>query len=244
MESRFGRRAAIAGMAGLATLLGVPPVSADGDKPASSTFLPAKGDTFVFFGDSITHKGAYTDPTELLATALHPELGLTFVNQGENGDTILDLQRRLDWDVLRLKPQWVSIMVGTDDVNISLANDLLHNPAPWSPVPDFIRSYTDLVIRIHATGARAICITPPMEAAIYGQRCNGELDVYAAWTRNVAQQTGALLCDAREATLEATADLGAALNDYGLTEDGIHPTPQGGAVIALALLRTLGCVIS
>lgn len=85
--------------------------------------------TIVFIGDSITDGGrARTgsdfnhtmgqDYAYLLAARLGTRLAernLTFVNRGISGDRVLDLQARWKTDVLDLKPEVLSILVGIND---------------------------------------------------------------------------------------------------------------------------------
>ena len=53
---------------------------------------------------------------EALLHSFYPELGIRVVNMGISGNTVLDLKARWETDVLELKPYWLSIMVGINDV--------------------------------------------------------------------------------------------------------------------------------
>jgi len=48
--------------------------------------------------------------------ARYPELGLEIINQGIGGNTILDLDRRWEEDVVQVQPNWLSIKIGINDV--------------------------------------------------------------------------------------------------------------------------------
>lgn len=66
----------------------------------------------VFFGDSLTQGNfgvGYVDKVAKLMRGHH------FVNSGINGDTSLNLYRRIDRDVLDLQPDGVFIMIGCND---------------------------------------------------------------------------------------------------------------------------------
>ncbi len=66
----------------------------------------------VFFGDSLTqgtHGVSYVDKLALLLR------GHTFINQGVNGDTSLNLYRRVERDVIAEKPDACLVMVGIND---------------------------------------------------------------------------------------------------------------------------------
>ena len=93
--------------------------------------LLENGDRIVFAGDSVTDMGSvnpvgeglfdnlgngYVREVENLLTAWYPELNIRVTNSGISGDTSRDLAKRFDRDVVALKPDWVSICIGINDV--------------------------------------------------------------------------------------------------------------------------------
>jgi lysophospholipase L1-like esterase len=66
----------------------------------------------IFFGDSLTQGTFGASYVDKLALSLR---GHHFVNQGVNGDTSLNLFRRVDKDVLTERPDGVFIMIGVND---------------------------------------------------------------------------------------------------------------------------------
>jgi lysophospholipase L1-like esterase len=66
----------------------------------------------VFFGDSLT-QGTYGVNYVNKVAAQMP--GHHFINEGVNGDTSLNLYKRVDADVLKHQPDGVLIMVGVND---------------------------------------------------------------------------------------------------------------------------------
>src|SRR5690606_11200959 len=93
--------------------------------------LLEKGQKLLFIGDSITDcerakpageglfgalgKG-YVSLVDAMLQAVYPELGIRVINTGTGGNTVLDLQARWQEDVIDRKPDWLSIMIGTNDV--------------------------------------------------------------------------------------------------------------------------------
>ena len=91
-----------------------------------------KGQKLLFIGDSITDYGRspagennspYADWGEGYPSivrghliSFYPELGIRVVNKGTGGNQTRDLIARWDEDVMALKPDWVSILIGTNDV--------------------------------------------------------------------------------------------------------------------------------
>ncbi|GAA3333740.1 hypothetical protein GCM10020331_098980 [Ectobacillus funiculus] len=86
---------------------------------------------FLFIGDSITDcervkpegeglfgalgKG-YVSFIDGLLQSVYPELGIRVVNKGISGNTVRDLKKRWQEDVLNQNPDWLAIMIGTNDV--------------------------------------------------------------------------------------------------------------------------------
>lgn len=109
-----------------ASVLFLPPVL-----PANEAFLPALRPkaTIVFIRDSITDGGrARTgngcnhtmaqDYAFILAAQLRERLAernLVFINRGVSGDRVIDLEARWKSDVLDLKPDVLSVLVGIND---------------------------------------------------------------------------------------------------------------------------------
>ena len=88
-------------------------------------------DRIVFAGDSVTDMGSdcpigeglfdgvgrsYVRVIENMLVAWYPELNIRITNSGISGNTSRDLLERFDRDVVSLKPQWVSICIGINDV--------------------------------------------------------------------------------------------------------------------------------
>jgi lysophospholipase L1-like esterase len=66
----------------------------------------------IFFGDSLTQGTIGVGYVDKIARVLR---GHHFINQGVNGDTSLNLYRRVDQDVIAERPDGVFIMIGIND---------------------------------------------------------------------------------------------------------------------------------
>lgn len=89
-----------------------------------------KNDKLLFIGDSITDCGrehpvgegssglghGYVAQVYALLRSIYPELMLRIQNVGNSGNTIRDLKQRWERDVIDLKPDWLTIMIGINDV--------------------------------------------------------------------------------------------------------------------------------
>ena len=86
--------------------------------------------------------------------ALHPRLGLTFINKGISGNRAADLAGRWQQDCLDLKPDWVSILIGVNDCWRRYdAND---------PTPEevFEKHYRNILERSKSQGVGIIICEP------------------------------------------------------------------------------------
>ena len=90
-----------------------------------------KNDTVLFIGDSISDYDrarpvgeglfnawgqSYVACAGALLGCMYPELGLRVINMGISGNQVRDLKDRWQTDVFDLKPDWVSVLIGINDV--------------------------------------------------------------------------------------------------------------------------------
>lgn len=88
-------------------------------------------DRVVFAGDSVTDAGSflpvgegladslghgYVRKVENLLGAFYPDVFVRVTNAGVSGNTSRDLLARFQRDVLNLKPEWVCICIGINDI--------------------------------------------------------------------------------------------------------------------------------
>ncbi|WP_157827661.1 SGNH/GDSL hydrolase family protein [Niallia nealsonii] len=98
--------------------------------------------TIVFLGDSTTEQNKYTNGkaghVELINKALSHVYGdkVTVINAGVSGNTIIDMAKRLDSDVLRYKPDLVIINSGINDARKGVS------------MADFKTTYENIIKRI------------------------------------------------------------------------------------------------
>lgn len=190
----------------------------------------------VFFGDSITDSGHREDPdrlgngyVRLLADQL---LDLKVINAGIGGNRAVDLQARLDNDVLAHRPELVSIMIGINDTWRKFdRNDPTSTEA-------YEASYRDLLTRITSTGARVILLEPFVLPVTDEQATTwrDDLDPKIDAVRGLAAEFDVLLVRLDVRLNQLASDLGAA----ALAGDGVHPSDRGHAEIARLWLETVG----
>ncbi len=199
-------------------------------------------DHILFFGDSITDAGWRTESDKplgkgyvaLIASSLtsrYPQLKLRFTNRGIGGNRIYDLDRRLQADVLDLKPTVVSILIGINDTWRRFDRDMV------SPTTEFLTCYRHICTRIHQElSARLVLCEPfllpvPLDRAAWRQ----DLDPRIHAVRQVAVEFASAYVPL-DGLFAAAACRQPAVH---WLHDGVHPTPSGHALIAEAWIQAV-----
>jgi len=91
------------------------------------------GQTLLFVGDSITDCGRRAEHAPLgqgyvmlvrqYLTLRYPDRKINIINKGIGGNTVVDLRQRWQDDVLRHKPDFLSIKVGINDLSRTMRNN-------------------------------------------------------------------------------------------------------------------------
>lgn len=197
----------------------------------------------VMIGDSITdcnrrggdapYGNGYVSMVRNLLLARYPELGLQFVNRGIGGNTTRDLAARWSDDVLRERPDWLSVKIGINDVWRGFG-DNVHEAVP---LPEYRATLDTLLTDARAaTDARLILLEPYMIEPDRAHPMRAQMDRYGAAVRELAETHEAVLVRT-QAAFDA-ALLHSRPADWA--DDQIHPGGPGHAVIALAFLRAIG----
>ena len=92
------------------------------NNPASFDNGTPRGKTVVCLGDSITHGTMGFNYVDELARR-YGDGGFVFVNAGVNAELSYNAFCRLD-DVIACRPDYVTVLIGTNDANASLTDDL------------------------------------------------------------------------------------------------------------------------
>ena len=207
----------------------------------------------VALGDSTTNcvkKAGVTEDTAwrtLLAADLAKRLGrpVEVVNAGVDADIAPLALGRLERDVLARKPDWVVILLGTNDAGFFRPPNGVAD-TPRVAVEEFGKAMREIVQRIRKAGAGvALCTSVPMSGH-YGLRnlpayrqngLNYLVKQYAEVTRRLAKDLGLPLAEVHEA-FERHPQRDA------LISDGIHPNAAGQRLIADTLLPVLARALS
>ncbi|MGQ5259912.1 SGNH/GDSL hydrolase family protein [Micromonospora sp. ZYX-F-536] len=201
------------------------------------------GQRVVFIGDSITDCGrraaaapygeGYVSLVRALVSARHPELELEWVNRGVSGDTVRHLAARWAEDALALRPDWLSVMIGINDIWRRYGD----RPDEAVPIDEYERTLRDLLRRaVDATGCRLILGDPFLIETDRGDPQRADTDRYAAVVAALAAEF-----DAVHVPTQAAFDRVLTVSPAKRwADDRVHPHLPGHAVLADAFLTALG----
>jgi lysophospholipase L1-like esterase len=200
--------------------------------------LIGEGQTLVCLGDSITQNDqGYCAMLAVLIAAAYPERRIRIVNAGIGGNKVPDMLARLDRDVLSRRPDWVTVNVGLNDVWHGLTD-----PVRGVGLAEYRDELARLVDRILASGARLVLVPPTVIGEEPRSDGNRRLAAYRAAMRTIGADRNLLVAPSDIYIDNALAAGVAQGGEPGktLTTDGVHVRGPGDAVVAAAILRTLG----
>jgi lysophospholipase L1-like esterase len=175
----------------------------------------------------------YVRQTVDLITARYPDRALTLWNAGVAGNTVLDLERRWDADVLQQDPDWISILVGINDI----VHTVGEHPERAIPVEQYGRAYRRLIEQsIEQTGARLILIDPFFISTDQDEPIMKLLPEYLETVRGLAAEFGALHVRTHSAFQHALRFHPPAR----FCPEPVHPNLAGHHLITQELLRAIG----
>lgn len=191
---------------------------------------PAPGSHVLFVGDSVTDCGRRTDPgalgdgyVRLLAEG--PLRGARVTNRGVGGDRAVDLAARWDADVLRERPDVLSVLVGVNDTWRR------YDAGATTSATAFEATYRALLGSALAAGVRRLVLVEPFVLPVTPEQerwWDEDLGERVGVVRRLAAEHGATLVPA---ALHLTALAGSA-RAADLAADGVHPTPAGHRALA------------
>jgi lysophospholipase L1-like esterase len=206
----------------------------------------------VFIGDSITDcerarpvgEGlfgavgkSYVSLLEGLLGAIHPGHGIRLVNMGTSGHTVLDLKQRWQTDVFDLKPDWVSIMIGVNDVwrqfDLPRQKEIHVSPEVYE------KTLNELARTTRPKVKGLIMLTPFYIEPNRGDAMRARMDEYGAIVKKIAKKHGALCIDTQTAFDEVLQHM----HPNAIAWDRVHPNIIGHAIIARAFLKAIGVTL-
>lgn len=211
--------------------------------------LLENGSKLVIIGDSITDcdrarpvgeglfnalGNGYVNLVSGLLGAFYPQKRIRVVNMGTSGNTVMDLKDRWKTDVLALKPDWLSIMIGTNDVWRQFDSPMqteLHVPC------EKYESALEGLVRDTLPSLKGLVLMTPFYLELNKKdSMRAMMDLYGGVVRKLAAKYGVIFADTQSAfdeTLEYC-------HSAAIAWDRVHPNITGHMVLARAFLNAIG----
>lgn len=203
----------------------------------------------VMIGDSITDAGrvqpvaeglfdplgrGYVTMVDALISAVYPERKIRVINVGTSGNQTRQLKERWQRDVIDLKPDYVSCMIGTNDVwrQFDLPRITEQHVGP----EEYERNLTELIEWTLPAVRRMILMTPFYIEPLRQDAMRARMDEYGAIVKKLAEKYGCVLVDTQAPFDKMLQHMHSA----ALAWDRVHPNQVGHMVLARAFLNALG----
>lgn len=208
-----------------------------------------KGAKLLMIGDSITDvgrnrpigegrgealgKGYVALVDSLLATG-YPQLNIRVVNMGCSGDRVRDLKARWQSDVIDQKPDWLSIMIGINDVWRQFDAPL--RPEIHVLPEEYELTLDELVTRAKPGLKGLVLMTPYYIDTNAADPMRARMDQYSAIVKRLAAKHGAIFVDT-QAPWDALLQH---MHPMNVAWDRVHPSLTGHMLLARAFLNGIG----
>ena len=203
-------------------------------KPATGKIAVKNGEKIAFLGDSITAAGRRPGGYCQLVLAALKDQGIEAkpVFAGISGHKSNQMLARLERDVLKHKPDWMTLSCGV--------NDVWHGKSGVD-LASYKKNIVEIVDKAQAAGVKVILLTSTMIREDQGNDLNQKLLPYNEFIKVLAKEKKCLLAD-------LNADMQAALKAFPadapkgkqLTSDGVHMNKAGNIMMARGVAEAFG----
>lgn len=206
-------------------------------------------DKLVMIGDSITDCGrsrpigeglggalgnGYVSIAAGLLQSVYPQLAARVVNVGSSGHTVRDLAERWQTDVLDLAPDWVSVMIGTNDVWRQYDQPYIKESHVYAE--EYEETLSELVEKTLTHVKGIVLMTPFYLEPNRSDAMRATMDQYGGIVKRIAENHGTLFVDTQAAFDRVLAHIYPAT----IAWDRVHPSAAGHITLAKAFLDALG----
>ncbi len=213
------------------------------------SLLFEKGSKIVCIGDSITDferarpygEGlnggigkSYVGIVDGLLKATDPTRHLRFINMGISGNNVRDLAARWQSDVMDLHPDYVTILIGINDVwrQFDVPEIVEEHVGP----EEYRETLEKLIETTLPTVKGIVLMTPYMMEPNRADKMRARMDEYGAIVKELAEKYQ-LPCVDLQAAFDAYFE---EYHPASINWDRIHPNVAGHCIIARALLNQVG----
>jgi lysophospholipase L1-like esterase len=164
----------------------------------------------------------------------YPDRGIRVVNVGCSGNTVRDLRNRWQADVLDLQPDWLSIMIGTNDVWRQF--DLPRQPETHVGPEEYAETLDELVARTRPCLKGLVLMSPFYMEPSRKDRMRARMDQYGRIVARIAAKREAIFVDTQAAFDSVLKHCYPA----ALGWDRVHPNITGHMILARAFVNAVG----
>lgn len=208
-----------------------------------------KDTVLVMAGDSVTDCGrryesepdgwgsfgdGYVNLVNAFLCSMYPENEVMVVNRGVNGNTIVDLEKRWDKDILELNPTWVTVLIGINDVWGHFSGQLEHRRTVDEAT--YRRLYESIVKRTIDKVNGMIILSPFMMEKNKNDEMRQMVETYAWIAREIAEKYGLIYVDLQKRMDKFLESL----SSYHISQDRVHPDIKGHMIIAKTIMDAAG----
>jgi lysophospholipase L1-like esterase len=170
---------------------------------------------------------------DALLAARHPEINIRIQNVGTSGNTVRDLVNRWGSDVVALQPDYLSVMIGINDVwrQFDTPAELKLGVEP----DEFDATLRQLLEFPISNLKRLILMTPFFIEPSKDDPMRARMDVYGELVKKIASDLGAVLVDT-QAAFDKVLQYRPA---QSIAADRVHPGHVGHMVLAQAFLSAV-----
>lgn len=210
-----------------------------------------KNKVLLMIGDSITDCGrarpvgeneglgaGYVNFVNAILTAKFPQDKIKVLNTGVSGDTTRNLKTRWQTDVLDLSPDYLSIMIGVNDVWRMF--DSPNNPELAVGIDEYEASFRELIAQTKDKVKKIILLTPFLAETDKDEPMMKILTQYIKIVKTIAAENYLLLVDLQS---EFDKYISEGIEPKTLAGDRVHPSQIGSMIIAKAFLKVCGIEI-
>ncbi len=208
-----------------------------------------KGDKVLFIGDSISDCNrarpvgeglfealgtSYATDVAAQVTCMRPEMQIRFVNMGTSGNRVRDLKARWQTDVMDLRPDWVSVLIGINDVWRQFDSPLRTEEHVYPE--EYEATYDALIARTLPCVKGMILMAPYFMEPNKNDPMRVRMDAYGGIVKRLAEKHGQTFMD-----LQAGWDaLFQHMHPMNIAWDRVHPNHVGHVYIANQFLKAVG----
>lgn len=179
----------------------------------------------------------YVGLVDALLQSAHPDVKIHVMNTGVSGDTSRALLARWHEDVENLSPDWLSIMIGVNDIWRQM-DEPCRTEIHVLP-EEYAANVEEMLRRCAAGSIRVVLLSPFFVEGRRDDAMRAMCDRYAEICRDLAKKHGAIFANT-QAAFDRWLEHNSSMR---MAWDRVHPNIVGHLLIAQTFLEAVGCPV-